>query len=151
MLEELQHFVLVVDHGTLTAAARKAHLSQPALTASLQRLETSFGARLLHRGPGGAELTAAGAALLPRGRAAAGAGGGRGAVSEVQGLRAGEVRLGAGATACTYLLPPLLAEFRSKHPAVRFLLRELTPEQVQDALLKSEIDLGVVTSPDGEP
>ncbi len=152
MFDELRHFLLVVDHRTLTAAARRAHLSQPALTASLQRLEASFGARLLHRGPGGAELTAAGAALLPRARAAlAAVEDGRRAVSEVQGLRAGEVRLGAGATACTYLLPPRLAEFRKKYPAVRFLLRELTPDQVNEALLAGDIDLGVVTSPDGEP
>lgn len=152
MLDELTHFLLVVDHGTLTAAARKAHLSQPALTASLQRLEASFGAKLLLRGPGGASLTAAGEALLPRARAALAAlEDGRRAVAEVQGLKAGEVRIGAGATACTYLLPPLLAQFRSKHPGVRFLLRELTPDQVQDALERNEIDLGVVTTPGGEP
>lgn len=152
MLEELQHFILVVEHGTLTAAARKAHLSQPALTASLQRLESSFGARLLHRGAGGATLTAAGAALLPRARSAlAAVEEGRRAVGEVMGVRAGEVRMGAGATACTYLLPPTLAEFRRRHPGVKFLLREMTAEQVNEALDAGEIDLGIVTTPGGEP
>jgi DNA-binding transcriptional LysR family regulator len=152
MFDELHHFLLVVEHGTLTAAARRAHLSQPALTASLQRLEGLIGARLLHRGPGGASLTAAGEALLPRARAAlAAVDDGRRAVAEVMGLHAGEVRLGAGATACTYLLPPVLARFRQMHPGVRFLLREITPGELTEALAAGTLDLGVVTSPEGEP
>lgn len=152
MLDELEHFLWVVDLGTLTAAARRAHLSQPALTASLQRLEVYFGAKLLLRGPGGASLTAAGEVLVPRARAVLAAfEDGRRAVAEVQGLKVGEVRIGAGATACTYLLPPLLARFREQYPGVRFLLRELTPEQVSSALERNEIDLGIVTSLTGEP
>ncbi len=152
MFDEMRHFLLVVEHGTLTSAARRAHLSQPALTASLHRLEGLIGARLLHRGPGGASLTAAGEALLPRARAAlAAVEDGRRAVAEVMGLQAGEVRLGAGATACTYLLPPVLARFRKMHPGVRFLLRETTPGELAEALAAGTLDLGIVTSPEGEP
>src|SRR5262249_22490239 len=132
MLDELKHFVLIAENRTFTAAARRAHLSQPALTASIHRLEEDIGARLFDRGRSGAELTAAGAALLPRARAArAAVDEGRRAVAEVVGLRAGEVRIGAGATACTYLLPPLLAAFRKRHPGVRILLREAFTEQLE--------------------
>jgi DNA-binding transcriptional LysR family regulator len=151
MLDELRHFLLVIEHGTLTAAARHAHLSQPALTASLQRLERDMGARLLHRGPGGAAATAGGLALAPWARGAlAAVADGRRAVAEVMGLRAGEVRIGAGATACTYLLPPLLAAFRERHPDVRFLLREARTDEVLDALEAGELDLGIVTGAQGE-
>jgi DNA-binding transcriptional LysR family regulator len=152
MIDELEHLLLIVRHGTFTRAARDAHLSQPALTASIQRLEAAFGARLLHRGRAGAELTAAGKALLPRARAAiAAVADGRRAVHEVSGLHAGEVRLGAGATACTYLLPPALAVFRKRHPGVSFLLRETTTAEVLTALADGELDLGVVTVPGGDP
>ena len=47
VLEPLRHFTLVAQHGTFTAAARHAHVTQPALTASIQRLEAQMGARLL--------------------------------------------------------------------------------------------------------
>lgn len=152
MLVELSHLLLIVEHGTFTEAARRAHLSQPALTASIRRLEEQVGARLLHRGRGGARPTAAGAALLPSARAAlAAVEDGRRAVAEVMGLRAGEVRIGAGATACTYLLPPALAGFVRAHPGVRFLLRETTTGEALDALAAGELDLAVVTSPRGEP
>jgi DNA-binding transcriptional LysR family regulator len=150
MLIELRHFVLIVDHGTFTEAARRAHLSQPALTASIRRLEDQLGARLLHRGPGGATPTAAGEALVPRARAAlASVEDGRRAVAEVAGLHAGEVRLGAGATACTYLLPPALARFRRVHPGIRFLLRETTTDEALDALANGELDVAIATVDEG--
>lgn len=152
MIDELRHFLLIVELGTYTEAARHAHLSQPALTASIQRLEAEFGAKLLLRGPGGATPTASGQALVARARAALAAiADGRRAVAEIEGLHAGEVRVGAGATACTYLLPPALAAFRAEHPGVRFLLREATPDVVLDALHAGELDLGVITTDRGEP
>lgn len=151
MLDGLKQFVLVAQHRTFTEAARRAHLSQPALTAAIQRLEDQFGARLFVRGRRGAELTAEGQALMPRALAAlAAVEDGRRAVAEVAGLKSGEVRMGAGATACTYLLPPVLAEFRSRHPGVVFRLRECTTEEVLNLLHMGDMDLGVVTHPGGE-
>ncbi len=151
MVHELHHFLLVVEHGTLTAAARHAHLSQPALTASIQRLEQAMAARLLERGRSGARVTAAGEALLPHARAAlAAVEDGRRAVAEVQGLAAGEVRIGAGATACTYLLPERLAAFRAAHPGIIFRLREGSPEVLLDLLEAGTIDLAVRAGDAGE-
>lgn len=148
MLEGLRHFLLIVEHGTFTAAARRAHLSQPALTASIHRLEEQLGARLLHRGRRGASLTAAGSALVPSARAALAAlEEGRRAVLEVEELERGQVRIGAGATACTYLLPPTLAAFRRAHPGVKLWLRELTTDEARRAIEAGDIDLAVVTDP----
>lgn len=151
MMDALKHFVLVAQHGTFTEASRRAHLSQPALTASIQRLEETFAARLFVRGRRGAELTAAGTALLPRAYAAlAAVDDGKRAVAEVTGLKVGEVRLGAGATACTYLLPQVLARFRTTHPNVTFRLRECTTEEALNQLHAGELDLAVVTHDKGE-
>ena len=148
MFDELRHFLLIVEHGTFTAAARRAHLSQPALTASIRRLEDRFGAKLLHRGAGGAELTAAGRALVPRAHAAlAAVAEAQRAVQEIEGLEAGMVSIGAGATACTYILPPLLARYRKLHPGVRFRLREAFTDQISLALEQGDIDLGVISDP----
>ena len=145
MLEPLRHFALVAQHGTFTAAARHAHVSQPALTASIQRLEAQLGARLLDRGPGGSTLTAAGAALLPRARAAlAAVEEGRRAVAEVMGLDVGSVRLGAGATVCTYYLPRTLAKFRMRHPGVQISLREANPSDLIDSLEAGDLDLVIL-------
>jgi DNA-binding transcriptional LysR family regulator len=151
MLDDLLNFVRVVEHGTFTQAARAAHLTQPALSVSMRRLEQHFEAPLFDRGRHGAALTAAGSALLPHARAAiAAVEDGRRAIREVQGLERGEVRIGAGATTATYLLPPLLARFRRRHPGVRIVLRELSLDAAREAVEKGEIDLAVMTGPGGE-
>ena len=142
---------MVVEHGTLTRAARHAHLSQPALTASIQRLESELGARLLHRGRHGARLTAAGEALLPRAHAAIAAiEDAKRAVAEIEGLHAGAVRMGGGVTATTYLLPPILAEFRRQHPRVTFYLEDGITEDLWSAVDAGALDLAIVTGDRGE-
>jgi DNA-binding transcriptional LysR family regulator len=146
MLDELHHFLLVVDHGTVTAAARRAHLSQPALSASLQRLEAWAGAPLLFRARAGCTPTAEGQALLPHARAAlAEVDAARRAVSEVAGLERGSVRLGAGTTACTYLLPDVLASYRRNYPSVRTYLREAANEPLWEGVASGELDIALLT------
>lgn len=146
MLRELEHFVAVATAGTFTTAARRIHLSQPALTASIHRLEDEVGARLFDRGRHGAELTAAGRALLPKAHAALTAfADGRRAVAEIQGLTAGEVRIGGGATACTYLLPPLLARYRRARPGIALTLREGYTDDLERAVDEGTLDLAVIT------
>ncbi len=144
MVSELTNFLLVVDHGTFTEAARRAHLAQPSLSASIRRLEEDMGARLLERLPRGARPTAAGEALIPHARGLlAGLDRARRAVREVEGLEAGEVRLGGGATASTYLLPPLLASFRDRHPGLRLRLTEAFTPQIPEMVRRGELDLGI--------
>ncbi|NUP10647.1 MAG: LysR family transcriptional regulator [Polyangiaceae bacterium] len=152
MIDLLRHFLLVADHGTFTAAARHAHLSQPALTSSVRRLEESVGgSRLFDRGRQGAALTEAGRALLPHARAAVVAvDEGVRAIAALEKLEAGEVRIGGGSTACTYLLPPILSVFRRKNPKVAIYLREMPELQVVDTFEAGGLDLAVVTGAAGE-
>jgi DNA-binding transcriptional LysR family regulator len=152
MLEPLRHFVSVVEEGTFTRAARRVHLTQPALSASIRRLELELGASLLERDRRGARPTAAGSALLPHARAALAAiEDGRRAVREVAGLASGEVRVGAGTTVCAFLLPPVMASFRRRHPGVRLRLLEATTPEVLARLEGGELDLGIVTDDRAEP
>ncbi len=151
MVQEITHLLLIAEHGTFTEAARRAHLSQPALSASIRRLEADIGARLLHRGRGGAELTEAGKAFVPRARAALAAiEDGRRAVAEIEGLGVGEVRIGAGATVCTYLLPKTLARYRKRFRNVRITLIEGYRQRLEDKLHAGLIDLAIVTGTGNE-
>ena len=68
-MPNLRHLVLfdqVVRRGSVSAAARAAHLSQPAVTQAVSHIEDALGARLMHRSYSGLALTAAGHAAAAR-------------------------------------------------------------------------------------
>lgn len=150
MLDPLRHFLLVCEHGTFRAAARHAHLSQPALSASIQKLERELGASLLLRGRRGATPTEAGRIVVPHARAAlAAVADARRALEAWQGAEVGEIRVAAGATVCTYVLPPIVARFRAAHPHVSFSLRESTTEEALDAVARRDADAAIVSGGNG--
>ncbi|WP_167042083.1 LysR family transcriptional regulator [Salinibacterium sp. ZJ454] len=60
----LNHAVAIAEHGTFGAAALTLHMSQSALTRSIQSLESEFGIRLFERGRSGAKLTAEGTRFI---------------------------------------------------------------------------------------
>jgi DNA-binding transcriptional LysR family regulator len=61
------------------------------------------------------------------------------------------VRLGAGATYCTYVLPPVLLAFRERHPGLRLTLTEGTTHDLSRAVEAGDLDLAVLPSETGEP
>lgn len=61
----LRSFLVVAAEGTVTAAARRLYVSQPALSAQLRRLERAVGVSLFERQPSGMHLTQAGQAFAP--------------------------------------------------------------------------------------
>lgn len=68
-LRRLSHFVAVVEAAGFTRAAENLHLSQQALSSSVQQLEREIGASLLVRAGRRISLTPAGQTLLDEGRA----------------------------------------------------------------------------------
>src|SRR4051794_31928293 len=106
-LRQLRTFLAAVDTGSVTLAARSLGLTQPAASQQLRELERLLGVRLLDRAGGRTLPTAAGAALMaPARRAQAAVEDAAAAVAAHRSGEAGRVRLGTGATACIYLLPP---------------------------------------------
>ena len=148
-LTPLKTFLVVADLGHVTRAARALHLTQPAVSAQLAKLEEEVGERLFDRTPKGVVLTQAGVLFQQfvedgLGRIDAG----RRALKELAGLERGRLSIGGGATATTYLLPRVLGDFHASHPGVRLFVREQGSRGVLDAVESGELDVGVVTLPD---
>lgn len=151
MLEQLRHFLAIAQHGSLTEAARVVGLSQPALTSSLRRLEDALGTKLFARGRRGAALTPAGEVFLLHAKdTLASLERGRIALADLDGLHAGEVRIAAGATVCTYVLPASIAAFRAKHPGLRWIVRESSAEVALSLLARNDVDLVIISDARGE-
>ena len=62
-LKQLGYFIAIVEEGSISAAAKQLHISQPPLSAQLRRLEEELGVPLIERGPRRVTPTEAGRAL----------------------------------------------------------------------------------------
>jgi len=144
----LRSLVAVADTGSITEAADRIGVTQPALSRRLQQLEEHLGAELLTRGRKGAQLTEIGRLVETEARILiARYDHLRDQVRAHQGLEGGTVRIGGGATAVSFVLPKAIATFQRTHPAVRFQLKEAGSIEVTDDVLSGRLELGLVTLP----
>src|SRR5918992_788406 len=145
----LRPFVALADELHFGRAAARLHVTQPALSQQIARLERQLGVKLFARTRSRVELTEAGAAMLAPARTAVEA---AAAAEEVARSHArgegGELRLGLSPGA-HYLAQALLAEFARRRPKVRVRARQdnsgVLAEQVASGRL--ELALGVCTEP----
>jgi DNA-binding transcriptional LysR family regulator len=147
-LRQLRTFLAVVEAGGVSAAARALNLTQPAASQQLRELERVMRVRLLERAGGRVQPTAAGEALLgPARRAQAAI---EDAVAVTSAYRLGEVgrvRFGTGATACIYLLPPVLAAVKQRMPGLEIVIATGNSGDVARRVEAGELDIALVTLP----
>ena len=147
-LHHLSVFAAIAATGSLTAAARKLHISQPALSRELRTFEDRLGVTLFERHPKGMRPTHAGevlsryaARLFELERAA------EGAMREIAGAFHGRLSLGASNTIGTYVLPRVLATLRRERPQVQVSLFIGNTEQVSQGVDDMRFMLGFIEGP----
>ncbi|HLJ02829.1 MAG TPA: LysR family transcriptional regulator [Solirubrobacteraceae bacterium] len=146
-VEELRWFVAAVREPNLTRLAGKLHVSQPALSRSLRRLERSVGGQLFDRVGRSLEPNPRGRALADRvERALEELDAGVLDLREGGDPERGEVRLAFLHTLGTWLVPELIGRYRSTHPDVRFRLRQSSARANLAGLIAGDHDL-ILTSP----
>jgi DNA-binding transcriptional LysR family regulator len=144
-LREMRAFVAVVEEGSLSAAARRLHLSQPALSQTVSALERELGVPLLSRGTTGVQATEAGMTLLAEARAVLGRY--DQALARLAGHRAaggGILRLGIPLELPADLLPGALADLAAASPDTQVQARHLSTAAQLTALQQDELDVGLL-------
>jgi DNA-binding transcriptional LysR family regulator len=135
----------VARHGSVTAAAKDLHYSQPSVTHHLARLEAETGAQLLQRVGRGIRLTPAGQLLAGRAAEIIGRIDAAGAeLSAHVGLTAGRVRLAGFASAIGSLVPAAVATLASRHPDLEIQLIDTHPPEAIELLRKGKIEVAVI-------
>lgn len=143
---QLEIFVAVVDAGSLTAAAARCHLSQPAVTQQIHALEENVGEPLLVRRPRGVELTSAGAELAGHARRLlAERDRLRDSFSERGKLRSGRISFGIIPTVAPYLLPQWLGPFRQRYPGIHIEISESRTEGLVSELVEGRIEFAILS------
>lgn len=143
-LQQLQAFATVVSTGSLGRAADVLHITQPALSRSIRRLEEQLGAPLFERHSRGMHLTAVGEALLPHAillqREAEQA---REEIDAMRGLGRGTIRCGAVGSIASAVLPQAVNGVLRQWPGLRVEIIEGVWDRLADALVRREIDLAL--------
>ncbi|MCE6995715.1 LysR family transcriptional regulator [Saccharothrix sp. S26] len=146
-LRQLEYFVAVAEECHFTRAARRMHVAQSGLSASIRALEVELGAPLFVRSTRQVELTQAGRALLVEARRVLGTiDAARDAVAAVQGLLRGTLAVGSIQCLHAVHLPAVLARFHELHPGVELRLRQAGSGELVDLVRAGRLDLAFVTS-----
>lgn len=148
-LQNLRVFLKVAELEHITRASEELGLSQPAVTKTIQSLENEVGLELVERQGRRIALTHAGRLLqgyarqlfsLEREMEEA--------LAALRDLEGGEVTLAANTTAGVYLLPPIVARFRTRYPQVTLHISILNSQEIVDQTLNWNLDFGLV---EGDP
>lgn len=143
-LRQLAYFEAVARDGGFTAAARRLHVAQSAVSAQIRALEAELGAALFARTTRRVSLTQAGELLLARAdRVRAELAGARAEIAELGAVVRGRVTLGATAVLGRYDLPAALAAFHAAYPGVELALRTGLIAELLAGLDAGETDLVV--------
>ena len=144
----LECFLAIVSAGSFRLAAKRLGLSQPALTARIQRLEDELGFAVFERSASGVVLTARGQLFLPHARQPVDAlARTRAMVGPIREGDEGRLRIGYTAIGALSLAPPLVHAFHRAHPRVALDLTEMTSEPIEAALADGTIDAGLLHPP----
>ena len=138
-------FVRLSETLSMRRAGEDLHLTPSAISHSLKYLETELGCKLFDRSSRSMSLTDAGKRFLPDAksilesvRAA------RERIKSPDHWQTGQLRIGAGSSACQYILPAVIREFQESFPNVSLKIDTVDGDEAEDRIKKNELDLGFV-------
>lgn len=149
-LHEIRYFLALSRALNFTRAAELCHVSQPALTRAIQKMEDELGGLLFSRERSNTRLTELGRMLEPhlsemmvRAEAA------KDTATRFLRLDGVQLRLGVMCTIGPARFVNFLARFRASHPGVDITLTEATPDRLCELLEQGALDVTLMARPDG--
>ena len=142
-LQQLRHFLYVVEEGGFRAAANRANRSQAALSASIKELEKTLDQRLFEVG-NKATLTPFGESCVPKIQQFLSVY--QGLEDDLQAIASGEkgkIRIASVPSLVTKLLPSVLVAYSKKYPDIEIVLIDDNAVGVANRLLTGEVDLAL--------
>lgn len=140
----LQVFVTLVEAGTMREAAKRLCLTPSAVSHALKTFEDSLGCVLFDRTTRTLHLTQEGSRFLPEARRLLdGLENFRGLVREGGDWRKARLRIGASPTACQYLIPAVIREFKESCPQVSIQITQGSSAQLAQDITEGHIDLAL--------
>lgn len=146
-LQQLRYVIAVNRFRNFAKAAESCNISQPTLSAMLQKLEEELDVRIFERSNRSVIPTTAGEKIIRQAESVLievtriGE-----IISEEKGQIGGKFALSVGPTIAQYILPRFIKNYRESFPSVELSIQELKVNFMLDALIKGEIDAGIAIS-----
>jgi LysR family hydrogen peroxide-inducible transcriptional activator len=149
-LHEIRYVLAVAETRSFTKAAGSCYVTQPALTRGIRKLEDELGGALVSRERGNIHLTDLGRLLEPSFREMiAQTERAKRAAEGFLRLKGAPIRLGVMCSVGPVRFTGFLNTFRVAHPGVELTLIEGMPDELKDLLQRGEIDVAIMSDPDG--
>lgn len=146
-LQQLKYIIAIDRHRNFARAAAELDITQPTLSALLQKLENELDVRIFHRSNKGVCPTPAGRKILQQAeRAVKEAERIAELVAEEKGGLAGSLDLSVGPTIAPYILPRFIRTYTGLFPQVRLTIVEMKAATMLDALRAGRLDTGIAVS-----
>jgi len=143
-LRHLRYFLAVADTRSFTRGAERLHMTQPTLSHQVKQLEQLIGTKLFERGTRDIELTAAGRLFKPYcERILKEIESSALAISELEGLMRGSLRMAVFHSFSHSMLPPILSQFALRYPGVHVTARLVPRNEMERDLVNAELDMAV--------
>jgi DNA-binding transcriptional LysR family regulator len=147
-IRQLRFFTAIVDYGTMTAAGKALHISQPPLSAQIKLLEEELGCTLFDRTTRKMELTEAGRLLYQRAVAILDqCSSAQNEMADFLSGGTGTLRIGVISSIANTLCLEWIKKFTKTHPGLRFELREGNTFAMLEAVRAGEVELAFVRKP----
>lgn len=141
-------FYTVAKTGNISKASKELFISQPAISKSISKLESSLDVTLFYRNSRGVVLTEEGRILYKAAATAfetLEAAGER--IDKIKTLGIGHIRIGVSSTLCKYLLLPYLKAFLEEYPHIKITIACHSTFETLQALEENKIDIGLIGRP----
>ncbi|HEX8460973.1 MAG TPA: LysR substrate-binding domain-containing protein [Segetibacter sp.] len=147
-LQQLEYIVAVDKHRNFGRAAASKFVTQPTLSAMIQKLEDELAIQIFNRKKFPVEPTTEGVRIVEHAKLVL-----QQAAQlltyakEVKGEIAGDLRLGIIPTLAPYLLPLFLKPFAEQYPLLQIFIKEMVTEDIMAQLKSGELDMGLLVTP----
>ncbi|GAA2158816.1 MULTISPECIES: LysR family transcriptional regulator [Glycomyces] len=147
-IEQLEYVAAVTRYGSLRRASEHLHVSQPALSEAISKLERELGVTLLERRREGARITLRGKELLEHMMGVLEAVDRLQSAAGVPGAASSAIRVGTVNAGTASLLLPAIRDFHRDRTGARVEVRALQQGEIEAGLADGSLDLGLVNALD---
>lgn len=147
-LKDMLYLIAISEEKSITKAAAKLFIAQPALSQCVQKVEKEIGTEIFVRTTVGVQVTAEGRCFLKfANKTLLEYQSMQKQMSDIKNAEGGEITLGLTGTQATYILPYILPRFKKIYPNISITLVEDNGSMIEEKLSNLELDVGIIPLP----